>query len=135
MKYAFWIAAAIALALWESRPKRKPSLTIEEQDGVTIAKVDGKIVRMRGGYDEIMGILDPSKKTENPPLPDNLDIKSLKSYHGGCPHCGKMSLFGEGTWRYQVLSSTRERWDNTTTYLARCKNCHGLMKTTVDHND
>lgn len=135
MKYTLWIVAAVALALWESRPKRKQSLTIEEQDGVTIAKIDGKIVRMRGGFDDVMGILDPSQKTEKPPLPDNLDVQSLKSYEGGCPHCRKMSLFGEGTWRYRVLSSTRERWDNTTTYLARCKNCQGLMKSTVDHND
>ncbi|MBN9417022.1 MAG: hypothetical protein J0I12_16365 [Candidatus Eremiobacteraeota bacterium] len=72
---------------------------------------------------------------EKPPLPENLNIDALRCYDGGCPHCGKMSVFGENTWRYRVLSTTRERWDNTTTYLARCKSCSGLMKSTVDHND
>lgn len=135
MRIALFALAAIALALWDSRTPRKKSLTVEDHDGVLVAKVDGKIVRIRGGFDDVMAVLDPSKKTEKPPLPDDLDITTLKSYEGGCPHCRKMSLFGEGTWRYRILSSTRERWDNTTTYLARCKNCQGLMKSTVDHND
>ncbi|MBS2037431.1 hypothetical protein JST97_20750 [bacterium] len=135
MKYTVLALAAIALALWDSRPARKKSLTIEEKDGLTVARVDGQIVRVRGGYEEVMSFLDPSRKTEKPPLPDDLDIDSLKSYHCGCPHCGKMSLYGENTWHYQVLSMTRERWDNTTTYLTRCKSCLGLMKSTVDHQD
>lgn len=130
-----WALATVALALWQARPKRKKVVTVEEKDGVTIARVDGKIVRVRGSYDEVLAVLNPGRKIEKPPLPDDLDIDSLESYHGGCPHCRKMSLFGENTWHYRVLSTTRERWDNTTTYLARCKSCQGLMKSTVDHND
>lgn len=135
MRFAFWTLAAFALAAWESRPRRQKTVTIEEKDGVTVTRVDGKIVRVRGAFDDVVGLLDPSQKTEKPPLPDGLDVDRLPSYEGGCPHCRKMSIFGENTWRYRVLSCTRERWDNTTTYLSRCKNCLGLMKSTVDHND
>ncbi len=133
--FALHILAVVALALWESRPQRKKEVTVEERDGLTIARVNGKIVHIRGSYDEMLSVLDPGRKVEKPPLPDELDLSSLKSYEGGCPHCRKMSLYGENTWHYQVLRSTRERWDNTTTYLACCKSCHGFMESTVDHND
>jgi len=63
----FWALATVALALWEARPQRKKTLTVEEKDGVTIARVDGKIVRIRGPYDEVLGILNPSRKQEKPP--------------------------------------------------------------------
>lgn len=146
MRYALLALAAIALVLRDSRPKPKPGppaqesdsgCTVEElENGVTVTKVGGKIVRLRGGLDQVLGVLDPSRKVEEPPaLPEDLDVESLKKYHCGCPHCGKMSLYGESLWRYRVLSRTRERWDNTTTYLARCKQCLGLMKATVDHDD
>ena len=38
-------------------------------------------------------------------------------------------------WRYYELSRTRGPWDNTTTFLAKCKSCNGFMKSTVDHDD
>ena len=145
MKIFYWaLAAAVLTAIWESIPesppkKRREPVTTEEIDGVTITRSDlgngQELLRFRGGFDDVMGILDPSRRTEKPPLPDDLDIHSLKEYNGGCPHCRQRSFLGEGMWRYRVLSCTRERWDNTTTYLARCKGCQGLMKATVDHND
>ena len=77
----------------------------------------------------------PEQPPEPPELPKNLNLDRLPKYYGGCPGCGFMSFVGEGIWRYRVLEKTRDRWDNTTTYLARCKKCHTLMKATVDHND
>ncbi|MFN8611308.1 MAG: hypothetical protein U0931_27435 [Vulcanimicrobiota bacterium] len=146
MRYALLVLATIAFAFLDSRTKTRPGqadrksdpeLTTEElENGVTVTRMNGQVVRIRGGIDQVLGLLDPSRKEEAPPdLPESLDVNSLKKYYGGCPHCGKMSLCGEGLWRYRILSRTRERWDNTTTYLARCKQCLGLMKATVDHND
>lgn len=94
-----------------------------------------EIVRFRGGYEELMNLAYPERANEKPPLPENLDIESLPKYSCGCPHCGKMSMCGENQWRYQELHRTRERWNNTTTYLVKCQNCQGFMKSTVDHND
>jgi hypothetical protein len=94
-----------------------------------------QVVRFRGGYEELMRLANPGSVRNKPPLPADLDIDSLPKYWGGCPHCGKMSMCGENQWRYQELSRTRGPYDNTTTYLAKCQNCKGFMKTTVDHDD
>lgn len=136
----FWGAAAAATYVafrQDEKELRRPSQQV--RDGVLITKTPlangDEIVRFRGAYDDVMAALNPNYNNEKPPLPAGLDIASLKSYEGGCPHCRTRSIVGENTWRYQVLSCTRERWDNTTTYLARCKKCQGFMKSTVDHND
>ena len=136
----FWGAAAAVTYAAYREEKRKPRLPSQEmRDHVLITKTPlangGEILRLRGSFDDVMSALDPTRKNEKPPLPADLDIDSLKYYEGGCPHCRTMSMVGENTWRYQALSCTRERWDNTTTYLARCKKCQGFMKSTVDHND
>ena len=132
----FWgAAAAVTYAALRQEEKKPKRLSQEVRDGVLITKHGDQVVRMRGAFDDVMGVLDPTRKIDKPPLPADLDIDSLKYYEGGCPHCRTMSMVGENTWRYQVLSCTRERWDNTTTYLARCKKCQGFMKSTVDHND
>ncbi len=94
-----------------------------------------QVVRFRGGYEELMNLVDPGKMAEKPPLPPDLDINNLPRYNCGCPHCGKMSLYGEGQWRYQELSRTRGAYNNTTTYLTQCRKCNGFMKSTVDHDD
>lgn len=118
--------------------KKKREFSYEEHEGFTVtrAPIDGQheVIRFRGSYDDIMrsfGIV----KDEKPPVPEDLDIESLPKYYCGCPHCGKMSVHGESMWRYQELSRTRGNYDNTTTYLCKCKNCNGFMKATVDHDD
>ena len=98
--------------------------------------IDGReAVRFRGGFDDVMNALQGKAPEEPPALPEDLDVDKLPKYCGGCPGCGFTSFVGEGMWRYRILEKTRERWDNTTTYLARCKKCQALMKATVDHND
>ena len=129
------VAAAATLAALCDEKKKPRRLSQEVRDGVLFTKHGDQVVRVRGAFDDVMAVLDPTRKIDKPTLPADLDIDSLKYYEGGCPHCRTMSIVGENTWRYQVLSCTRERWDNTTTYLARCKKCQGFMKSTVDHND
>lgn len=120
------------------RKKRNPPTVPGDHPHVHVSKesLDGaQVLRVRGGFDDVMNALHGRPAEQPPALPDNLDISQLPKYHGGCPGCGFMSILGEGIWRYRVLEKTRERWDNTTTYLARCKKCQTLMKATVDHND
>lgn len=136
----FWgAAAAVTYVAFREEEKKNGRPGQQVRDGVLITQIPlangDRIVRMRGAYDDVMAALNPNYNNEKPPLPPGLELASLKSYEGGCPHCRAMSILGENTWRYQVLSCTRERWDNTTTYLARCKKCQGFMKSTVDHND
>lgn len=118
--------------------KKEREFSHEEHEGYTVTQESmgggHKVVRIRGSYDDIMrsfGIV----KDEKPPLPDDLDIENLPSYYCGCPHCGKTSMYGENMWRYDELSRTRGNYDNTTTFLAKCKKCHGFMKAKVDHDD
>lgn len=139
LAYGVFCAAVAAVEILRegfSKPKpqkdRDPS---ELQVSCTPLPNGKEYVRLRGSYHEIMDHLGVEKKSERPPLPKQLDIEALPSYHGGCPHCGKISLYGEGTWRYQELSRTRSYLENTTTYLAKCRNCHGFMKSTIDHDD
>ncbi len=94
-----------------------------------------QVIRFRGGYEELMKLAHPDRANDKPPLPTDLDINRLPKYHCGCPHCGKMSTYGENQWRYQELSRTRGPWDNTTTFLVKCQACDGFMKSTVDHDD
>lgn len=94
-----------------------------------------QMVRFRGSWEDLLRLSNPNYDDERPEVPDDLDIEALPSYHCGCPHCGKMSLMGESQWRYQELSRTRGPYDNTTTFLTKCKNCLGFMKSTVDHDD
>ncbi len=93
-------------------------------------------VRFRGSFDDVMAALNPSRVQEaRPEVPSDLDVSALPKYFGGCPHCGKMSMCGEGQWRYQELERTRGYMDNTTTYLVCCKQCRGWMRARVDHDD
>lgn len=142
MKALFWLTgiATAAWVVWESlKPEESAGPTHHEQhEGFVVSRTrmpgNQEMVRFRGSYDDIMrslGVIEDEK----PPLPANLDINSLPKYHCGCPHCGKMSLVGENMWRYQELSRTRGPYNNTTTYLCKCKNCQGFMRSTVDHDD
>lgn len=115
--------------------RRRDDLSKGFDQSVTQMPDGSQVVRFRGSYDDIMGALNPEYRSDKPPLPDDLDVESLPSYHCGCPHCGKMSVYGESMWRYYELSRTRGPWDNTTTFLAKCKSCNGFMKSTVDHDD
>lgn len=94
-----------------------------------------KVVRLRLSHEDLMSLVKPEELEKKPPLPENIDIDNLPSYFCGCPHCGKMSVFGENQWRYQELSRTRGPYNNTTTYLTQCRNCNQFMKSTVDHDD
>ena len=130
MKHTLWLLAILGLAIWNSRreERKKPPESPPSEPEYTL-------LRVRGQYDEVMSALNPNYRDDKPPLPDNLDTSSLKPYRFGCPHCGKMSIYGENLWHYEVLSASRECGDNTTTYLSRCKKCKGLMTSTVDHDD
>ena len=133
----------LLMCLYIEYEERKNKIKSEPRGGVSHPHVevfrdtvDGQeAIRIRGGYDDVMDMLNGRSPEEPPALPDDLNVDKLPRYHGGCPGCGARSLLGEGLWRYRVLSKTRERWDNTTTYLSRCKKCQTLMKSTVDHND
>ncbi|MCA9790982.1 MAG: hypothetical protein KC910_04275 [Candidatus Eremiobacteraeota bacterium] len=94
-----------------------------------------EVMRFRGRYDQVMDALHNRPAAKPPALPEDLDLDTLKKYHCGCPHCGSRSLYGQSLWFYQELSRTRGSYDNTTTYLARCKSCQGLMQATIDHDD
>lgn len=97
---------------------------------------DYEEVRFRGSWDSVMAALNPKRVQEaGPEVPADLDLGKLPKYFGGCPHCGKRSMFGEGQWRYQELERTRGYMDNTTTYLVCCKGCRGWMRAKVDHDD
>lgn len=132
---------AFLLAAWlnyDERKKKHKSTILGDHPAVSVTRetLDGReVLRVRGGFDDVMNALAGRAPEEPPALPENLDVASLPKYEGGCPGCGFSSFVGEGIWRYRVLEMTRERWDNTTTYLARCKKCQTMMKATVDHND
>ncbi|MFN8610707.1 MAG: hypothetical protein U0931_24415 [Vulcanimicrobiota bacterium] len=130
MKQTLWTLAILAVAIWYSRreEKKKGPVRGPKQDGY-------HLLRVRGQYDEVMSALNPQYRDDKPPLPQDLDVASLKPYRFGCPHCGKMSIYGENLWHYEVLKANREPGDNTTTYVSRCKSCKGLMTSTVDHDD
>ena len=130
-----------AWAVWDSIKAQEasgPRHQHQEYEHFTVTRTqmpgNQEMVRFRGSYDDIMRSLGVVTD-EKPPLPSDLDIESLRSYSGGCPHCGKTSMVGENTWRYQELSRTRGLYNNTTTFLAKCKNCQGFMKCKVDHDD
>ncbi len=132
---------ALLFAAWVEYDDRKRQAQVRrlgKHPNVSVSKesIDGaEVLRVRGGFDDVMNALHGRPADEPPALPKNLDVNRLPKYQGGCPGCGFMSFVGEGMWRYRILEKTRERWDNTTTYLARCKKCKTLMKATVDHND
>jgi hypothetical protein len=140
MRSIFWLLGiAGVLAVIESLKTREPSPPEHQEfDGYTVTRTrmpgNQEMVRFRGSYDDIMRSLGVIQD-EKPALPHDLDIDSLPSYSGGCPHCGATSTVGENMWRYQELSRTREYVNNTTTFLTKCKKCHGFMKTKVDHDD
>jgi hypothetical protein len=145
MNKIFWLTgiALAALSVWESMKSRTSRQSLDEPqhqqfDGYSVTRTplpgNQECVRFRGSYDDIMralGVVEDAK----PPLPADLQIDSLPEYHCGCPHCGKMSIVGENMWRYQELSRTRGCYNNTTTFLTKCKNCQGFMRSTVDHDD
>jgi hypothetical protein len=142
MRALIWLTGITlgALAIWESIKSQESSdrPQHEEFEGYTVTRTrmpgNQEMVRFRGSYDDIMrslGVIEEPKPT----LPDGLDIMGLPKYSCGCPHCGTTSMVGENMWRYQELSRTRGPYDNTTTYLTKCKSCKGFMRTTVDHDD
>lgn len=139
---------ALAAASWlgtskDKRAPRQPSRRprpLEDQSGrvrITCeSSEDGtRMVRMRGPLNDVLDALHGRAPEEAPPLPEDLDWRALPKYRFGCPHCRRSSLYGESLWMYGVVERTRDRWDNTTTYLARCRGCRGLMRATVDHDD
>lgn len=142
MRMLFWLTgiAAAAWAVWKSSPPKEPSgtTTHQQHEGFTVTRTpmpgNQEMIRLRGSYDDIMRALGVVED-EKPPVPEDLDIEALPRYNCGCPHCGKMSMVGENMWRYQELSRTRGHYNNTTTFLTKCKNCDGFMKSTVDHDD
>jgi hypothetical protein len=142
MKNFIWLTsiAVAAYSLWRSNRSHESTDTLqpEEFNGYSVTRTslpnNQEMVRFRGSYDDIMrslGVIEDEK----PPVPEGLQIAQLPEYHCGCPHCGKMSTVGENMWRYQELSRTRGPYNNTTTFLAKCKNCKEFMKATVDHDD
>jgi hypothetical protein len=152
LQRAFTIALyALAVASWiglrqRSRQRREPAETSPDTrtaDGeeprvrVSCESLGQgvQVVRFRGTYPDVMDTLLGRIPEQPPALPEDLDWRALPKYWGGCPHCRKRSLHGESLWLYQVVERTRERGDNTTTYIARCRGCHGLMRATVDHDD
>jgi hypothetical protein len=94
-----------------------------------------RVVRFRGPLPDVLDTLHGRQPEEPPALPKDLDWRTLPKYYGGCPHCRKRSLYGESLWMYDVVERTRERGDNTTTFIARCRGCRGLMRATIDHEE
>lgn len=148
LRWLFWgvlAASSAAYQLHRSRQKSQDGeeILVQKRDdlarGFDVSRQtasDGTtVIRFRGSYQDIMQSLNPKPVEEAPPLPEGLDPSTLPKYSCGCPHCGKMSLYGESLWHYHELSRTRGHYDNTTTFLARCKRCQGLMRATVDHDD
>jgi hypothetical protein len=139
LTYCF-AALAVVAAYWP-RKSDAPEEVHDEPDPSQLRvsrRQIGKFeeIRFRGSYDDVMAALNPSHvQEERPGVPADLDISTLPKYFGGCPHCRKMSMCGEGQWRYQELQRTRGYLDNTTTYLVCCKKCRGWMRATVDHDD
>ncbi|MGE0494856.1 MAG: hypothetical protein AB7S38_36935 [Vulcanimicrobiota bacterium] len=142
--FAFSFSALVAVGLYDGwrRHRRSPNEQ-PEQDAdpsrvqVTREPLGGgyEVVRFRGRFDEVMDSLHGRKPAQPPALPPDLDLSNLPKYYGGCPHCGSSSLHGQSMWFYHELERTRGHYDNTTTYLTRCKSCSGLMKATIDHDD
>lgn len=137
----FWATgiAVAAWAAWKSSEGQDAGVARHQQfEGFTVTRTpvtgDQEMIRLRGSYDDIMRALGVVTD-EKPTLPEGLDVDSLPEYHCGCPHCGKVSVMSENMWRYQELSRTRGPYDNTTTFLAKCKKCEGFMRSTVDHDD
>ena len=144
----FWVAVGLVSAFDIYRASRRRSQAKVEGQNLqqklsdcgfrvstqTLANGD-QYIRFRGCHESLMQLTNPEYGQDKPAVPEDLDVDSLPSYYCGCPHCGKMSLYGEGQWRYQELSRTRGHWNNTTTYLVLCQNCQGFMKSTVDHDD
>lgn len=132
---------AIVAACWPRKSRNGDDSPKKEQDPaqlrVTRETIDGReVLRFRGSFDEVMNALNPSRPVEaRPTVPTDLNFESLPVYRFGCPHCGKMSICGEGLWRYQELERTRGYMDNTTTFLMCCKKCRGWLRATVDHDD
>ncbi len=133
------VVSGIALLTTPSKASQRQPEEEPEIAGLRITTMKlsngDKVLRLQGGYEDLLSLMDPDTLASKPPLPEDLDLEGLLSYHCGCPHFGKMSLHGENQWRYQELSRTRGPWNNTTTYLVRCQNCNGWMKATVDHDD
>lgn len=94
-----------------------------------------EMIRFRGPLGDVMDALHGRAPEEPPALADDIDWRTLPRYYGGCPHCRKRSLYGESLWLYDVVERTREPGDYTTSYLARCKGCKGLMVARIDHED
>ena len=137
--FSIGLAAASGLySAWQEYRKRKAGTEsrFRQAFGEPQTLPDGtQIVRCRMSYEELESMVYPERANARPPLPDDIDVFALPKYWGGCPHCGKMSLYGEHMWRYYELSRTRGYMDNTTTYVCRCRVCNGLMQSTVDHDD
>lgn len=153
IRWLLWgLAASCGLAWLGSRQKSESKIESEVDHESVLQKrqdlahgfdltrtraADGTThYRFRGSYQDIMQTLNPKARADQPPpLPADLDVEALSAYRCGCPHCGKSSVYGESIWRYHEISRTRGSYDNTTTYLAGCKKCQGLMRATVDHDD
>lgn len=137
-------ASSAAYHLYRSRPEAEgEEVSLQKREdlarGFDVSRQslsDGNtLLRFRGSYQDIMQTLNPKPVESPPPLPEGLDPSSLPKYRFGCPHCRQTSIYGENLWHYHELSRTRGNYDNTTTFLARCKKCQGLMRVTVDHDD
>ena len=144
---------ALAAASWyqaaRSRKRSDPqtgkrSDGAESEDGwpknervriTTERQGENRVVRFRGPLQDVMDTLHGRDPEEPPALPEDVDWRTLPRYYGGCPHCRKRSLYGESLWFYDVVERTREPGDYTTTYLARCRGCKGLMVARIDHED
>ena len=131
--------AKVAYDRWDSKNKESENSGQRTFGNMRVSHEPGpggtQMIRLRGSWEDLMSLTNPDKLSSKPPLPEDLNYDALPRYNCGCPHCGKMSLYGEGQWRYHEVSRTRGPWNNTTTFVVKCQNCHGFMKSTVDHDD